>query len=86
MKTKIFKTGLLIVAFLMAIGLAFATNKTSSQEDALIVGYIHENGLCVEKIVDCDPAGTSLCVRDGHQVYFNKINSTSCVNPMRTWR
>lgn len=85
MKTKFFKTGLPIMAFLMAIGLAFATEKSSINESALVKGYIHQNNTCVEVFVDCDPAGMSLCTIGGLTPVFEG-DKTSCPVQMRDWQ
>ncbi|NLN32841.1 MAG: hypothetical protein GX159_04515 [Flavobacteriaceae bacterium] len=61
MKTKFFKTGLPIMAFLMAIGLAFATTKNATVESALIAGWIHESGICKPVTVNCENTGSNLC-------------------------
>lgn len=85
MKTKIFKTALPIMAFLMVIGLAFATSQNQESENLLITGYIHENGLCVQKTVNCNPSGSDFCELDGSQVYTDRLSSTTCISKMRDW-
>lgn len=84
MKTKFFKTGLPIMAFLMAIGLAFATEKISTQTESLLIGYIHENGKCIERTVNCNPFGNGLCKLGSVQVYEGSL--TSCPYQMRDWQ
>lgn len=83
MNTKIFKNGLPIMAFLMAIGLAFATEQKSLNEESLITGYIHEKGLCKEVSVSCNPFAGGLCVAAEGDVYEGSL--TSCPNRMRDW-
>lgn len=61
MKTKVFKTGLPVMAFLMAIGLAFATTKNETVEPASTSGWIHESGICKPVTVDCENTGSKLC-------------------------
>lgn len=85
MKTKFFKTGFPIMAFLMAIGLAFATERNTSVDDNQVIGYIHENGLCVEKQVNCSSVGVEFCTLIGSNVYLKKINSTTCDQRMYEW-
>lgn len=73
MKTKIFKTGLPIMAFLMAIGFAFATqNKT---EDTLIPEYIVQNG-CTLVTRGCNNMSTKVCKLGTDQVFG--WNQTTC--------
>ena len=85
MKTKFFKTGLPIMAFLIAIGLAFATDRHSSTEDNLVLGYIYENGICISKDVDCTTNGIEYCLHDGSEVYRNFISETQCSERMYKW-
>lgn len=85
MKTKFFKTGLPIMAFLMAIGLAFATDRNTSEDDVQVIGYIHENGLCVEKQVNCSLFGNEACEYSNKQVYSLKESSTRCEEIMYKW-
>lgn len=73
------------MAFLMAIGLAFATEQNPTNEEFLIPGYIHEGGFCVSRDVNCDPTGNGFCKLGGVQVYVEKSSSTTCLTKMRDW-
>lgn len=85
MKTKFFKTGLPIMAFLMAIGLAFATDRNTSEDDQLVSGFIHQNDRCVRIDVTCDPLGTNDCFIGGNQVFLDIENQTTCKTKMGSW-
>lgn len=87
MKTKIFKTGLPIMAFLMAIAFAFASELKPVEEDVPVIGYILQNGMCKQVVEDCDPTGTSLCTygTTGLYVHNFKDSDTSCRTIYRDW-
>jgi len=79
MKTKIFKTGLPIMAFLMAIGFAFATQNTNSSKDDLSrLGYIRQGNLCVPTPKMCDESNIVPCKYGGVQLYGSNNNGTTC--------
>lgn len=82
MKTKMIKMGLPGMAFLIAIALAFATDSKASEKEALITGYIFQNGHCVQAPKDCNQIGALTCSYLGFQVFQNKISDTSCSVPM----
>ncbi|WP_179021842.1 DUF6520 family protein [Winogradskyella forsetii] len=83
MKTKIIKTSLPFLVFMLAIVFAFATEKKPSEQDeALITGYIFQNGLCVQAPKNCDQASIMPCVYNGNQVFGESENSTSCSVPL----
>lgn len=54
MKTKILRTIMPIMAFLMAMTFAFATETKVSESTTSITGYIHQNGLCKSVQVQCE--------------------------------
>lgn len=79
MKTKIFKTGLPIMAFLMAIGFAFATQDTnSSKDDLLRIGYIQQGSLCIATPKMCDESNIVPCKYGGVQLFGSNNNGTTC--------
>lgn len=83
MKTKFIKTSLPFLVFMLAIVFAFATeNKPADQDEALITGYIFQNGLCVPAPKNCDQASIMPCIYNGVQVFAERENSTSCSVPL----
>lgn len=82
MKTKIFKTGLPIMAFLMAIAFAFAT-ENKVEDTALITGYIQQANRCEAVSVDCGNNGGSDClIGTSTPVYVLKLSETVCHTKM----
>lgn len=83
MKTRILKLGMPVMAFLMAIAFAFASeNKPSENDDALTTGYIMQSGLCVPTSKNCDNINLYPCTYDKHQVFQLQDNATSCSVPL----
>ncbi|MBA5630327.1 DUF6520 family protein [Moheibacter lacus] len=78
MKTKIFKTGLPIMAFLMAIAFAFATETNVKGEAPLITGYVIQNGVCTSAPKDCVVDARYDCKYMGLQVYNLEDGETTC--------
>lgn len=75
MKTKILKFGMPLMAFLLAIVFAFATEKGNPvEDDTLIPGYI--KGTCVQQNVNCTPTtGGPVCRYGGKDVFqFNDVS------------
>ncbi|SRX76481.1 DUF6520 family protein [Aequorivita antarctica] len=67
MKTKILKFGMPLMAFLLAIVFAFASEKSEPVEkDTLIPGYIQ--GTCELVSVNCSVSGGPVCQYDGKNV------------------
>ncbi len=83
MKTKIFKTGLPIMAFLMAIAFAFATEKKETSEPEAIY-YIMENGLCTSVDTECNRVSSIPCVYGAFstQVFEKRLSNTACDVPL----
>ncbi|MGO3183813.1 MAG: DUF6520 family protein [Aequorivita sp.] len=76
MKTKILKFGMPLMAFLLAIVFAFATEKSSPiEEDTLITGYIQ--GTCQPVSVNCDISGSVVCQYGNKNVTRFK-NGSNC--------
>ena len=69
MKTKILKFGMPLMAFLLAIVFAFATNETPDTSSVLVDGYILSNGCKPKPIHDCTVNGNDICVVDGKTVF-----------------
>ncbi|WP_338357332.1 DUF6520 family protein [Yeosuana marina] len=67
MKTKVLKSVLPILAIIMAIGLAFATEATNSSQ----IGYYFDpnTGAIVSTPVDCNSTTQIPCKIDNNQVY-----------------
>lgn len=81
MKATLLKMGMPVMAFMVAIAFAFATETQASDKEALVVGYIlNSSGTdCVTAPRDCNTIVGSLCkTLTGSQVYAMK-NGTSCV-------
>lgn len=77
MKTTLLKLGMPLMAFLMAIVFAFATeNKTSDHDAALITGYILQNDACVPVPKDCNNIDIIPCEYLGSPVYA--MGETTC--------
>ncbi|MGB6083876.1 DUF6520 family protein [Moheibacter sp.] len=75
MKTKIFKTGLPIMAFLTAIAFAFAT-ENKGREDSLVTEYIYNNNKCEIVTRNCSNTSNVLCMSGANQVF--KWGTTTC--------
>ncbi|MET3730548.1 DUF6520 family protein [Moheibacter stercoris] len=84
MKTKIFKSVMPLMAFLMAIGLAFATEYKDGTNKELATLYIYQNNQCREVTTDCNQLGSVACKIGGFDVYRD-MGVTSCLNPLTHW-
>ncbi|WP_179354369.1 DUF6520 family protein [Winogradskyella vidalii] len=83
MKTKIIKTALPFMVFMLAIVFAFATEKIASNEDeAFVTGYIMQSGLCVPTTKQCDQVNLYPCNFNGEQVFELRDSATSCSIPL----
>lgn len=82
MKTGFLKLGMPMMAFLMAVAFAFATEKGSDTErDAPMTAYIYNDLLNCESVVveDCNPdRGLPCTTSSGKQAYLQQINQTTC--------
>lgn len=77
MKTKLLKFGMPVMAFLLAIVFAFATNgEKSVTEQALVPGYIYMNNEC-KQVTHCNEGTFEVCTFNGSPVY-KQINQTTC--------
>lgn len=84
MKTKILKFGMPLMAFLLAIVFAFASNsKPESENMGLVDGYILQNKKCV-KVRTCNNLGGAPCMFSGIVVRA-KINETDCGSQLYHW-
>lgn len=81
MKSQIFKFGLPVGVFMMAIGLAFASESKVSKEEAFVTGYIFQAGQCRPAPKDCNDIGSIPCTYLGNQVYLVN-NGTSCAEAL----
>ncbi|MDC8000108.1 DUF6520 family protein [Aequorivita todarodis] len=83
MKTKILKFGMPLMAFLLAIVFAFATNSKPASEDvALVDGYIFQNGKC-EFVTKCSTIPGPSCMVGA--TLRTKINETQCGSELYHW-
>jgi hypothetical protein len=78
MKAKILKTVLPIIAFFMAVGLAFATNNITPKEDLLSQGYIRQGNVCVSTPKFCDEVNNFPCRYMGEDLFKSTDNGTTC--------
>lgn len=86
MKTKFLKIGMPIMVFLLAIVFAFATEKTTTEnESVLITGYIMQDGFCVASTKDCTNSGSFPCTDGGQRVHLLKLSDTVCSQPLWNW-
>lgn len=81
MRTKILKFGMPLMAFLLAIVFAFATENNAPKDDALVQGYIFLNNDCVTTTKLCNNVGGIPCIVGGNQVYSLDLGK-SCANAM----
>lgn len=84
MKTKILKIGMPLMAFLLAIAFAFATNEKPQTENVLVTGYIYSSKGCIETPHDCTVEGNTTC-KLGTQEVFRTKSGTQCDNPLMRW-
>lgn len=81
MKTKIFKSVMPLMAFLMAIGLAFASSITTEKIDqTLITGWINQSGMCQSVQVDCQLIGAQFCEIGNDKKIVHR--DSTCVSPL----
>lgn len=81
MKKRCLKLGMPMMAFLMAIAFAFATEKSSDTDrGAPMTAYIYNDlERCVDvEIYDCNPFEGLPCTLSGKQVFEQQINQTTC--------
>ena len=84
MKTKLLKFGMPLMAFLLAIVFAFATNSKPVPEDiALVNGYIMQNGKCT-LVRTCSTNPGPKCFVGG-TILRTKINETQCGAELFHW-
>jgi type 1 fimbria pilin len=77
MKTKILKFGMPLMAFLLAIVFAFASNEKPDTSTALVDGYILSNGCSLELDHGCTVNGNNTCKVDGKTVF-----QWGCITPL----
>lgn len=86
MKTKFLKIGMPIMVFLLAIVFAFATEKTTAENESLLIsGYIYKDGKCENATRDCSNDGAFHCTEGGLQVYMNQLSDTVCSVELFHW-
>lgn len=81
MKTKILKFGMPLMAFLLAIVFAFATNESPQTDTGLVTGYIFSKGNCNVTSHDCTITGSVICTVGTETVYSIK-DGTFCLDPL----
>ena len=81
MKTIKFKFLLPVVAFMIAIAAAFASQTDGMEDTTLQQGYILQNNVCTPHGT-CTNEGDRICKDFSGQQVFGKIGSTSCVYPL----
>lgn len=82
MKTKVLKFGLPMAVFMLAIVVAFATEKTTTESESLTVpGYIFENGQC-KPARDCNNVAGAFCMQGSFQVYETNLGGTACITEL----
>lgn len=81
MKTKFLKFGMPVMAFLLAIVFAFATNEPPQTENSLVTGYIFQKGNCNITPHECGNIDGPICTIGTKTVYEIK-SGTLCLSPM----
>jgi hypothetical protein len=61
MKSNFLKIGMPIMAFMLAIVFAFASEKTKVKNESLVTGYIFKDGMCQSVPQDCNNIQGDLC-------------------------
>lgn len=85
MKTKVLKSGLPLMVFMLAIAFAFASEKkTDTNESFVVQGYIQKGGACQLSILCSDTGGPTCQDVDGFTVH-RVNNGTFCSVPMTNW-
>lgn len=80
MRTEIFKKGLPIGAFMLAIAFAFASEKKEVEPSALETGEILVNGVCTPSPKDCNNESSIICTTTSSQTVFK--SGTNCMQPL----
>ncbi|WP_418637280.1 DUF6520 family protein [Winogradskyella sp.] len=80
MKSFKFKFLLPVMAFLMAIGAAFATQEDGQEDFALEQGYVYINEECQPQ-GRCDNTQAQVCTHNGFQV-FGRSGPTKCLRTL----
>lgn len=81
MKSKFLKLGMPIMVFMLAIVFAFATEKSTTENESLLIsGYIMQDGFCVPSLKDCNNVSNVPCTDDdfSQQVYRLRLGETVC--------
>lgn len=76
MKTTKIKLLMPLLAFMFGIVAAFATVPKPTIDNALVQGYIFQNGVCTPS-VHCNDEGKTPCTYGGKQVFG--ISATGCL-------
>lgn len=77
MKTVKIKFLLPVVAFMIAIAAAFATQADGQEDFALVQGYIYQNGVCVEH-GKCSNETAPICTDNTGRQVFSIGGPTGC--------
>lgn len=76
MRTKILKFGMPLMAFLLAVVFAFATNGKQTTSKDLVIGYITSE--CTPVNHGCQDNGSNLCTST---VGNNTVFKSDCITP-----
>lgn len=88
MKTKVLKLGMPIMAFLLAIVFAFATeHQAAMDDDSLVLGFVYndDESDCVVTTKDCTISFGLPCTIGTKDIYRVK-NGTQCLMPLYEWQ
>ncbi|MBA6152707.1 DUF6520 family protein [Gelidibacter maritimus] len=80
MKSKFLKLGMPFTVFMMAIVFAFASEKTTTENESLrVTNYIMQDDFCVSSTKECNDIGSIPCTDDlNRQVHDLKFSDTVC--------
>ncbi|HZH70561.1 MAG TPA: DUF6520 family protein [Flavobacteriaceae bacterium] len=85
MKTKVLKFGMPLMAFLLAVVFAFASQSSTSLEASTHQAAIYLNEQCQDVRVDCGIQSGPACTFQGMPVFL-KSSGTVCTQPLyRNW-
>ncbi len=75
------------MVFMLAIVFAFATEKTTTNDESLLVtGYIMQDGFCVISTTECSIDAAYPCNDSfGRRVHLQKLGDTVCSQPLFDW-
>lgn len=77
MKTLKLKFLMPVVAFMIAVAAAFATQANGQEDFALVQGYIYQNGVCEENGT-CSNSKSAICTDNLGRTIFAQGGITGC--------